>query len=70
MCHDILRDISSQNVPEYMVRYLDVRSTYLNGDWDEFMAYRIEKETERLYPYREHVEPIGMPERIEFPMAA
>ncbi len=23
MCHDIPRDISSQNVPEYMVRYLD-----------------------------------------------
>ncbi len=22
MCHDIPRDISSQNVPEYMVRYL------------------------------------------------
>ncbi len=25
MCHDIPRDISSQNVPEYMVRYLEVR---------------------------------------------
>ena len=41
---------------------LDVRSTYLNGDWDAFMAYRIEKETRRLYPYRELVEPIDMPE--------
>lgn len=26
---------------------LDVRSTYVNGDWDAFMAYRIEKETQR-----------------------
>ncbi len=26
MCHDIPRDISSQNVPEYMVRYLCARS--------------------------------------------
>ncbi len=25
MCHDIPRDISSQNVPEYMVRYLEAR---------------------------------------------
>ncbi len=32
---------------------LDLRSTYLNGDWDEFTAFRIKRETERLYPYRE-----------------
>ena len=49
---------------------LDVRSTYINGDWDAFMAYRIEKETQRLYPYRELVEPIEMPEGIEMPIAA
>ncbi len=30
MCHDIPRDISSQNVPEYMVRYLDY--VCLDGD--------------------------------------
>lgn len=49
---------------------LDMRSTYLNGDWDAFMAYRIEKETQRLYPYRELVDPMDMPEEIEFLMAA
>ena len=49
---------------------LDVRSTYVNGDWDAFMAYRIEQETQRLYPYRELVEPIDMPEGIEMPIAA
>jgi hypothetical protein len=27
---------------------LDVRSTYLNGDWDAFMTYRIDQETQRL----------------------
>ncbi len=43
---------------------LDVRSTYLNGDWDAFTRYRIEKEIQRLYPYRGHVEPIeGMEEK-------
>jgi hypothetical protein len=49
---------------------LDVRSTYINGDWDTFMKYRIEKETQRLYPHRELVEPIDMPERIEMLIAA
>jgi hypothetical protein len=49
---------------------LDVRSTYLNGDWDAFIAYRIEQETQRLYPYRELVEPIDLPEGIEMPIAA
>ena len=31
---------------------LDVRSTFLNGDWDEFTKYRIEKEAEKLYSQR------------------
>lgn len=48
----------------------DGRSTYVNGDWDAFMAYRIEQETQRLYPYRELVEPIDMLEGIEMPIAA
>lgn len=49
---------------------LDMRSTYVNGDWDAFMAYRIEQETQRLYPYRELVEPIDIPEGIEMLIAA
>jgi hypothetical protein len=35
---------------------LDVRSTWVNGDWDEYQKYRIERETRRLYPYRELVD--------------
>jgi hypothetical protein len=35
---------------------LDVRSTYVNGDWEAYQAYRMERETERLYPYRQLVE--------------
>ncbi len=49
---------------------LDVRSTYLNGDWDDFMQYRIEQETQRLYPYRELVEPIDTLEEVGLPFAA
>ena len=32
---------------------LDVRSEFLNGDWEAFQQYRIEQETQRLYPHRE-----------------
>jgi hypothetical protein len=49
---------------------LDVRSTSLNGDWDDFIRYRIEQETQRLYPYRELVEPSDALEEIELPIAA
>jgi hypothetical protein len=31
---------------------LDMRSTYVNGDWEEYQAYRIQRETQRLYPHR------------------
>jgi len=35
---------------------LEVRSVYLSGQWEEYQAYRIEQETQRLYPHRELVE--------------
>jgi hypothetical protein len=31
---------------------LDVRSEFLNGDWEAFQQFRIDRETERLYPQR------------------
>jgi hypothetical protein len=31
---------------------LDVRSEFLNGDWQKFQQFRIEREAERLYPCR------------------
>jgi hypothetical protein len=43
---------------------LDVRSEYLNGDWEAFQQYRIERETERLYPHRQVLD------TVEWPMAA
>jgi hypothetical protein len=35
---------------------LDVRSIYVSGLWEEYQAYRIARETERLYPHRALVE--------------
>lgn len=43
---------------------LDLRSTSLNGDWDAFTRYRIQKQTEKLYPY---IKQVG---KIDWPMAA
>jgi hypothetical protein len=37
---------------------LDVRSEYLNGDWEGFQRFRIERETERLYPHRHLLETV------------
>ena len=31
---------------------LDVRSIYVSGHWEDYQAYRIDRETERLYPDR------------------
>jgi hypothetical protein len=35
---------------------LDVRSIHVNGDWDQYQTFRIERQTEKLYPWRELVD--------------
>ena len=40
---------------------LDVRSEYLNGDWEAFHVFRIEQETQRLYPQRRILEGVQWP---------
>lgn len=37
---------------------LDLRCIYLSHTWDEFVAHRIERETQRLYPYRHALDPL------------
>jgi hypothetical protein len=41
--------------PEGAQSMLDVRSVYLNGDWEAYQTFRIDHEVRRLYPYRELV---------------
>jgi hypothetical protein len=43
---------------------LDLRSTYLNGDWDDFTKSRIKREAARLYPNSKFLK------KVEWPMAA
>jgi len=42
---------------------LDVRSVYVNGAWEEYQIYRIERETQRLYPNR------SLFTGVDFPLA-
>src|SRR4029079_12783024 len=42
---------------------LDVRSEFLNGDWEAFQRFRIDRETERLYPHR------ALLGQVEWPLA-
>ena len=37
---------------------LDLRCIYLTDQWDPLMDFRSEKETQRLYPYRDTLKPI------------
>ena len=34
---------------------LNLRAIYVNGDWDEFHAHRIQTEQRKLYPYKKHL---------------
>ena len=43
---------------------LDLRSVHIADQWDEFTAFRIRKENERLYPH------MSLTEEIEWPIAA
>ena len=42
--------------PQGAQAMLDVRSMHLDGDWDGYQAYRIQRETHQLYPQRSRVE--------------
>ena len=36
-------------IPSGAQAMLDLRGTYLNGDWESFWTYHVEKEDDRLY---------------------
>jgi hypothetical protein len=40
---------------------LDLRSTYVKGQWDEFQSYRIDHENHRLYPHRAALDAVRWP---------
>jgi hypothetical protein len=36
-------------IPDGAQAMLDLRATYLNGEWDAFWVYHVEQEDDRLY---------------------
>jgi hypothetical protein len=61
-CRHVVKDRMERTGMNWVVAgaqaMLDLRCIYLCDAWDEFVAYRIEKETERLYPYRDSLQPV------------
>lgn len=62
-CRHVVKDRMERTGMNWVVAgaqaMLDLRCIYLCDAWDEFVAYRIEKETERLYPYRDSLQPVS-----------
>ena len=40
---------------------LDLRCVYLTEEWETYVAFRVERQTERLYPYRDSLPTIAWP---------
>lgn len=66
-CRHLVKDRMERTGMHWRVQgaqaMLNLRATYLNGDWDDFSAYRIEQETRRHYPYQPVIQ------RIEWKLA-
>ncbi len=45
---------------------LDLRTTYINGQWEDYQEYRIGQETKRQYPQRDQI----LPKNLDAQLAA
>ena len=56
-CRHVVKDRMERAGMSWIVQgaqaMLELRCIQIAGDWDEFTSFRIEKHTQRLYPYRE-----------------
>jgi len=63
-CRNLVKDRMERAGMRWIVEgaqaMLDLRATYLNGEWDAFCNYRIEEETKRLYENIVPFEPIKL----------
>ena len=55
-CRHLVKDRMEQTGMRWTVKgaqsLLNLRALYLNGDWQTFVAYRIEQEQKRIYPHK------------------
>ena len=59
-CRHLVKDRMEQSGMRWRIpgaqSILHLRAIHLNGDWEDFQEYRIEKECRQLYPYRDYIE--------------
>ncbi len=62
-CRHVVKDRLERTGMSWIVSgaqaMLDLRSIYLNDQWQPFMAFRIDRETKRLYPYRDTLQALS-----------
>jgi hypothetical protein len=56
-CRHVVKDRLERTgmswIPEGAQPMLELRCLYLTGQWDAYVEYRVARETERMYPYRD-----------------
>jgi len=56
-CRHVVKDRLERTGMSWVVEgaqaMLNLRCLYLTGEWELYVAYRVERETQRLYPYRD-----------------
>jgi hypothetical protein len=64
-CRHVIKDRMERTGMRWKVpganAMLQLRTIFANGDWKPFVAFRIQRETMRLYPHQEAVEAIPWP---------
>lgn len=59
-CRNLVKDRMERTgmrwCPKGAQAMLNLRATYLNGEWDAYCSFRVQLETGRLYPYRHLLE--------------
>jgi hypothetical protein len=59
-CRHVVKDRMEQTGMHWRVpgaqAILHLRALYINGDWDSFQQYRIERQCQKLYPYKEKMD--------------
>jgi hypothetical protein len=59
-CRHVVKDRMEQTGMHWRIpgaqAILHLRALYLNGDWESFQQYRIERQCQTLYPYKETVD--------------
>lgn len=62
-CRHVVKDRLERTgmnwVPQGAQAMLDLRCLYLTDEWDAFMQFHIERETQRQYPYRDAIKPLS-----------